>query len=525
MFESVKEYECLAEKGNIGFYERAEITTIFLSNKIDKKIYNYFSIIVFEEFNNIPNTIYLTSNLIKVNKQWNIGIVRQWESIADISKLYNNLASTKKWIVSGNELNLVNLRCLPKQFVPNQATEKIPLNHVLKNNFFNGSYVIEFFAEDKGFYYKNFTRDELDKINVNVMQIIPINLDFMSDRIGNIMFQFPIEILMAEHRSLKSKDGLDVNIIWHPKVKQPPEVRLTSLSELDQNVLGFGETDSVNSKCEVKSGNTQVATKFLVYNPNSNLIYHKTQGTFIGSRGNITVRTATSTIEKRIIRLDSKMEVIDVRKTDERWNPGTDYIDHISSRIRDNEKKELEVKKTFIQYCKNGQDERQKALSDIRGLINSYGHHGVYLWDPYLDSQDIIETIYFCSHYGVEMKALTSYTRKNSAILNPLKKDYNLWVNSQIKILQNSSNNIGINLEVRCKHESYGWQFHDRFLIFPSKLSLVPVRAWSLGASVNSLGKKHHHIIQEVPNSALIKDAFDTLWNALSHSDCLVWRS
>ena len=34
--------------------------------------------------------------------------------------------------------------------------------------------------------------------------------------------------------------------------------------------------------------------------------------------------------------------------------------------------------------------------------------------------------------------------------------------------------------------------FHDRFIIFPQAID-EPVRAWSLGTSVNSLGKKPSH--------------------------------
>ncbi|GAA5563466.1 hypothetical protein Asch03_00962 [Acinetobacter schindleri] len=49
-------------------------------------------------------------------------------------------------------------------------------------------------------------------------------------------------------------------------------------------------------------------------------------------------------------------------------------------------------------------------------------------------------------------------------------------------------------------------------------------RAWSLGTSVNSLGKAHH-IFQEVSDGRLIADAFESLWTTLDHQECLVWKS
>ena len=95
------------------------------------------------------------------------------------------------------------------------------------------------------------------------------------------------------------------------------------------------------------------------------------------------------------------------------------------------------------------------------------------------------------------------------------------WIIEQKKCLKNNSNNHGINLEFRVQHNNYGWKFHDRFLIFPNFNSKVKV--WSLGTSVNSLGKKHH-ILQEIKNARHILDAFNELWNQLQHESCLVWK-
>ncbi len=87
------------------------------------------------------------------------------------------------------------------------------------------------------------------------------------------------------------------------------------------------------------------------------------------------------------------------------------------------------------------------------------------------------------------------------------------------------NNNFGINLEFRLQHGSYGWSFHDRFLIFPevngSEEINSKVEAWSLGTSINSLGKAHH-IVQKVANPRNILDAFNELWAELNNINCLV---
>ena len=48
-------------------------------------------------------------------------------------------------------------------------------------------------------------------------------------------------------------------------------------------------------------------------------------------------------------------------------------------------------------------------------------------------------------------------------------------------------------------------------------------QVWSLGTSVNSLGKSHH-IIQSVSHPQPIVDAFEELWDKLSVEECLVWK-
>ena len=48
-------------------------------------------------------------------------------------------------------------------------------------------------------------------------------------------------------------------------------------------------------------------------------------------------------------------------------------------------------------------------------------------------------------------------------------------------------------------------------------------RAYSLGTSVNSLGKDHH-ILQRVSNGRLVADAFQELWELLDADDFLVWK-
>jgi hypothetical protein len=79
-----------------------------------------------------------------------------------------------------------------------------------------------------------------------------------------------------------------------------------------------------------------------------------------------------------------------------------------------------------------------------------------------------------------------------------------------------------LRLEYRIRTESAGWPFHDRFLIFPGEPG-AGARAWSLGTSVNGVGKRHH-ILQQVDDGQLVMDAFNRLWDELDQAEHLIWR-
>jgi hypothetical protein len=60
-------------------------------------------------------------------------------------------------------------------------------------------------------------------------------------------------------------------------------------------------------------------------------------------------------------------------------------------------------------------------------------------------------------------------------------------------------------------------------LIFPATADRGAL-AWSLGTSVNSLGKQHH-ILQQVDDGQRIMDAFLDLWDRLNGPEHLIWKT
>ncbi len=175
----------------------------------------------------------------------------------------------------------------------------------------------------------------------------------------------------------------------------------------------------------------------------------------------------------------------------------------------------------FVQYLHG---DKEKALNDIRKLINMYGENCVCLWDPYLTARDIMHTLYYSSSMFAKIYALGSgYASKRGTMVQGTNISYSEWKHEQISILtEPGNNNLGLDLEFRVSRGMDNAGFHDRFLIFPNTDD--GSKAWSLGISVNALGTSHH-ILQSTSNPQMIVDGFFKFWNNITDADNIIWRS
>ncbi len=167
------------------------------------------------------------------------------------------------------------------------------------------------------------------------------------------------------------------------------------------------------------------------------------------------------------------------------------YRGWVQRRLYDEERRRSEGERTFVQYGRGADNyaERKRAFSDLLYLINRHGESGAWLWDPFLDCEAVMRTLFFCQHSGAELRALGAFERRTRKDDDRIKfKD---WREQQrIAFMQKGNNYLGLNFEFRCRYGDAGWPFHDRFLIFPR--AKQGAMAWSLGTSINSLGDRHH---------------------------------
>lgn len=136
----------------LGFYKRCEVTEIlgFDSNNPNQP-FNVFSVLVLEEADPVDVKKLLNEKRIKISGLRNLyfGV---WQYHIDLKTLENTIeqyANNGRWAIEDSEISFGDLHALPPYFVPPDGTECVPINKLLKNNFWNGSYVMELFDNSK----------------------------------------------------------------------------------------------------------------------------------------------------------------------------------------------------------------------------------------------------------------------------------------------------------------------------------------------------------------------------------------
>ena len=197
-------------------------------------------------------------------------------------------------------------------------------------------------------------------------------------------------------------------------------------------------------------------------------------------------------------------------------NKTKDYRNWVRNRFLKIEKQELHDTLKLRQFKR---DMRQEALDFLRELIEKYGKNGIYLWDPYLNAKDLLETVFFSPYANSPIKALTGLK------ITPQENKTSSYKADLANEINQAIRQAGwLNLTFVNADRSEVGEFHDRFIIFPQE-RYESVKAWSLGTSVNSLGKSHH-IIQEVEDGQIIADVFEEMWEqSINDENNIIWKS
>lgn len=523
-----EEYCLLTSYGNIGFYQSCEVTQFFLIDKHKNKFINLYILVTFEEepFKK-TNLKYLTNKPIKFDDNYSVSIQRYHLSLDETAENFLNILNHQKWNFQNNtSLILDALKPLRKQFIP--AFEDQRTNIGLKNNFHNGCYILEFFSESKENVQPILALNNLDKLNKlaqKIKQVIQIDLSIFRDRIGNIIFQFPIGLLEVKSGSLKTNNGIALSFAWHRLIRDIPKCYVQVEAIIDRTNLASIIVDYNGDDHQIiDSGNSDQINHINIYRRSPSLLLHKFVGSYLKE---FNLNIGITGPQKR--HFEARGECFSVEVTTFNASNSSkmnDYTTWISNIVYEKEKEQLEQSLSFKQYFDG---RRKEAIKDIRTLIKRFGRTAIYLWDPFLTSTDILDTLFHCEIANLPLRAIGAIGKSQKKLRkgeNPnggVDTHVEYIARNRIALENCNSNYYGLNLEFRLQYWPYGWTFHDRFLLFPGSVNTRP-RAYSLGTSVNSLGNTHH-ILQEVSHPQRIIDSYEELWKQLSKKECLVWKS
>jgi hypothetical protein len=522
----------LCNPGLLGFYTHVEIVEIIAFVSQAKRPINVFTIMVAEdrEGSEVEQPYFLNAKpiVLPTLKHWKFGILRYTRRIDSLTGIIHTLSEEGTWEASGDPLQLGSLTFVPGQFVPPDSTKAVPWNKVLKNNFWNGSYVFEWADAKKSALQLLFDKPQrLQDLSDAVGRYVPVRIGSLSDRLGNVVLQCPATVCMAKFARLNPEGEWVVQIGWHPKASPRP-LRATCAIEFDDSMLGYASCVVDGLQTRLPLAAEHGLHQGFVWDDENRLTLAATgPSAFITTIG---LRMAVADPEPRVFtignpdgsRTQQRVGLVSVQES--RIGKGETENDMWTRRrmYRD-ETARLAAERRFVQYrpqpgCQ--QEEHEAALTDIRSLINQHGQDGAWLWDPYLSAHDILQTLFYCSEAGVDLRGLTAALVRSE---QKSPKSRLAFVATQQQEFATANSNLrGLRLEYRVKIGPAGWGFHDRFLIFPR--SDRGALAWSLGTSVNSLGKQHH-ILQRVDDGQRIKDAFLELWDALDQPEHLIWKT
>jgi len=510
--------EFLLNQANIGTYSKCEIIEIFGYNKETQEAFNIYTLVVFENTKQIDIQELMTAKLqpFKGHKSLSWGINRRIVEIEVVKKLYLELFQYNKFEID-KSINIGKVQLLQEQYVPPREDmhHEIQLNNILKNNFKNGSYILEFFDEEK--HNVQFLLDDavlLKQFSEVINKTLPIKISDIYERIGNIIFQLPINNFDINLNSIIKENPRRYSGI-NIKFFQKNNFNITQLAvrifeyNSDELITRQKFIDVENSILNIELDDCFGTHIEVIDKTNSLIVYKYKYFIMKHMHTNISVmepQNRVSKINENIHKIQVSTNASHSVREKEKNKPFDEWI---RNRKYEQELKELEKSKAFVQYFGN---QEEKALNDVRELINKYGEKGIYIWDPYLSAIDIKNTLYYYKTTYIPMRAISglkqhkSKEQAKSDMIEEFKKDDKQF--------------LFLNLEVRGKIGSNGYDFHDRFLIFP----LEQPKVWSLGISVKQLGKSHH-ILQEVKNAQHILNAFNKLWDELNSEECLVWKS
>lgn len=507
---------------------------------------------------------------VRGHKGCSVGLVRYRRSLAHFREIITEMEEHSRLDFGKGPMDVSGIMFDRAQFCRANATKTFANNRILSRNFYGGSHTQVYATSSPLLGLPDLLPGGLPSAGLTeaLDQLPGFPVADVPEHIGNVLIQFTAPPLAVDIERSGGKDTLTVRGAWRSGF-EPLSLRLIPVFEdtVGVPVVASGKAWSHNLEAFSEFNEFRLDVQEL---RSGEIVYSIARTNFLRQ---ISLRTGfMSAGPGEPLHIDGGTERIRRLSSE---TPMTVGPDETSQRTRERkaqnaaELANLERRLAFFRYGGTGRPlNHEKAISDLNRIIERYGQSGAWLWDPYLSGNCVLKTLCRSVYSGSDLRALSGgeSVSSRSEVANCPKKEtlrsarghklfktiwrsvtfspstkalgdskgilgdsdakdktkQEVWRSEQIEALKSGLKDMtGVRLRFLERVGDRGFPFHDRFLILPQQDGTH--RVWSLGTSVNQLGKKHH-IIQEVHHSRQIAAAFLAFWNALDGHDAYhVW--
>lgn len=544
------DFNTFIDNGILNTCNYAEVVQVILL-KENGVCLNYFTHVLFSScFSNPKERTYLTKGPQSINCEYKVLLTKEIIETKDALSVLQNAVKNQTWEWKEDKALLDNVSPVNLQFIPEtdstgsktSDSALVPIEFGLYGpNYSGGYYLCELFSE------KKVLSTLSEKDNKKIQEVINkaglgFNLESLSDRIGNIVCKIPMEIIKHKKVRFTPELGIAGQFTLNNDSVKPVECVLQIILENDATIIETRVQEMIFSKKgemkEYSIAPNQYINRIILSDKKSGIIYYSAIRDYSFGSNYYSVisspRYMEQSSQKRIIVIDSKLKEIKLTRV-----AGIGKVS-IAKEIREIEKRqhkwmtEYEYKHHFFRSFVSGQE--KEAIQTIIDICNDtdlfWDLKEIWLVDPYLSAEDILKTVVYCGKYGISVKCLTNIACINNNKATRTEKTeeeledkcrFQMTVAKYNDDLKKAfGNQIDLKLEFRTIAGMRVKSFHDRYLIL--KYGLNKSRAWSLGISVNSLGKSHH-IIQIVQSPMDVIKTIEDIWEQSMGEDYLIYRS
>lgn len=543
------DFHTLIDCGVLNSCNYAEVVQVILLRKKDNVCLNYFTHVLFSsDFSEEESSVFLTDRPISINSEYKVLITKEKIARDSVLDILQNAAESQTWEWKEDKALLDDVFPIDLQFIPEtdptgsktSDSTLVPIELALYgSNFSGGYYLCELFSA-KTVLATSLSTDDNRKIQDVINKAkLGFNLESLFDRVGNIMCKIPMDIIRHKPVKLSPERGIAGQFILENSCTEPLECVLQIILESDNTIIETRVEEMVFSeKGEIREYSidpNRYISRIILADKKSGIIYYSAVRDYsFGSNYYAMITPPQFGIQsslKRIIVIDGRDKEIELTNI---AGIGGVSIDKEIFEIEKRQHKwmtEYEYKHHFFRSFVVGQE--NEAIQTVIDICNDrdlfWDLEEVWLVDPYLSADDILKTVVYCGKYGISIKCLTHIAAINGNRETRIETTtegeslFEATVSRYNGILKNAlGKQKDLKLEYRTVAGMTGISFHDRYLIL--KCGLNKSRAWSLGISVNSLGKSHH-IIQIVQSPMDVIDTIDTIWNQSLSEECLIFKN